>query len=404
MTFMGKSGIPKVTRAFLIALSIVTFAVIFAIRLAVDDPSEPVAFLMVIPIGLLAVELGLRGGLAGAGVASALVVAWDLISHPDLSPFGFFTRFFVFLASGVTVGLLISARRELQEESSRWFDQSLDLNIIANFEGMFVRVNRAFEQTLGYRERDLTTTPYIAFVHRDDREATQAIANALSEGKEQVDFENRYRGKDGSYHWLRWNASTDLAQKLIYASARDVTETRKLEEQLKELAQTDPLTGLFNRRHFESEAKRQLEFIRRYGPSAALFMFDIDRFKDINDSFGHSAGDEALARVAEILTTRARQTDICARIGGDEFAILLPGMDRSEAEDLANGLVTAIRRSGLGEGARRITSSLGIALFESPFETDLAGLLASADRAMYVAKRSGGDGFSFDGQQTISLV
>jgi diguanylate cyclase (GGDEF)-like protein/PAS domain S-box-containing protein len=404
---MNASGRRGTSRPLLIALGLAAFAGIFAWRLAESDPREPISFLMVVPIGLLAAELGLRGGLLGAGIASSLVIAWDVLTDPHLSALGYSTRFIVFLASGVTVGLLTSSRRDLEEQSSRWFEQSLDLNCIANFEGRFIRVNRAFEQTLGYKSRDLTSTPYVDFVHPEDRDATQAATADILAGDEVADFENRYRAKNGDYLWLRWSASADPARHVIYASARDVTEQKVLEEQLKELAQNDPLTGLFNRRQFETEARRQVEYIRRYGPAAALFLFDIDKFKNINDSLGHGIGDDALTQVAAAMRSRVRATDICSRIGGDEFAILCPGVGRDDAQELAEALLTSIRESTVGSGGEviRITSSLGIALFLPPFQINLEGLLESADRAMYVAKRAGGDRYAFDGQEAdISLV
>ncbi len=102
---------------------------------------------------------------------------------------------------------------------------------------------------------------------------------------------------------------------MVYASARDVTQTKELEAELRDLAQTDPLTGLFNRRAFQTEAQRQLDFLRRYGPGGALFLFDVDEFKAINDSLGHQAGDEALKKVALTIKARTRATDICGRLG-----------------------------------------------------------------------------------------
>jgi diguanylate cyclase (GGDEF)-like protein len=184
---------------------------------------------------------------------------------------------------------------------------------------------------------------------------------------------------------------------LVYASARDVTQTKELEAELRDLAQTDPLTGLFNRRAFEVEAQRQIDFLRRFGPGGALFLFDIDDFKTINDSFGHQAGDEALKKVASTIETRTRTTDICGRLGGDEFVILFPGVGHNEAEMLANGLLGFIRDQTVGgdDSSVSITSSIGIALFLQADVGDIGALLANADSGMYAAKRAGGNGFAF---------
>ena len=370
------------------------FLVIMAFRFTVEDASEPINFLMVIPIGLLAVELGLKGGLFGAGVASAFVVFWDAVADPELTPLGFSLRFVVFLVSGVTFGALTQSRRELEGESQRWFDQSADLNCVADVEGNFVRVNAAFGDLLGYEPNDIVGTPYISYVHPDDVEETIKLSTHLAGGQTNVGgFENRYRAANGSYRWLRWSSTTDHHRGLVYASARDITETKKLETELRELAQKDPLTGLFNRRAFEIEAERQIDFLRRYGPGGALMMFDIDDFKKIHDSLGHQAGDGALKAIAAVLQDRTRVTDICARLGGDEFVILFPGIKRYEAELLANGLIGSIRERSVIEGATTvaITSSLGVAIFTGTDVGTLETLLAEADAAMYEAKRGGGD-------------
>lgn len=381
-------------RGPVIAFALGLFVAIAVFRFAVDDPSEPINFLMVIPIGLLAAELGLKGGLLGAAMASGFVVVWDAIADPQLTSLGFSLRFVVFLASGITFGAVTQSRRELEGESERWFDQSSDLNCIADTDGTFLRVNAAFKELLGYKPGDIIGTPYISYVHPEDVEMTVALATQLGEGQTNVGgFENRYRAADGTYRWLRWTSTTDHTRRLVYASARDVTANRQLEAELRELAHTDPLTDLFNRRAFEAEARRQIDFLRRYGPGGALMMFDIDDFKAINDSLGHHAGDEALTAIAAIMKERTRVTDICARIGGDEFVILFPGIGRQEAELLANGLLGSIREHSVTEGGTTvaITSSLGVAMFTGSDVGSLDVLLAEADVAMYEAKRAGGN-------------
>jgi diguanylate cyclase (GGDEF)-like protein/PAS domain S-box-containing protein len=398
MCVMRRSNSPiRIPSATLAAAAIAAFAGIFTFRLLTDDAAEPVMFLMVVPISLLAAEFGLTGGIVGASVAFALVVAWDVIGNPALSTFGYSGRFLVFFLTGLTVGFLSSSRKQLETESSRWFEQSADLNCVADFGGNLVRVNQAFERTLGRTAREILSRPYASFVHPDDHERTTAIAGLLVDGQEElVGFENRYRTASGTYRWLRWTAASDPARKLIYATARDVTETKELEDRLRNLAQTDALTGIFNRRYFEEESRRQLEFIQRYGSGAALFVFDIDNFKRINDTLGHSAGDDALKKVAASMTSRVRKTDICARIGGDEFAILFPGVGRQQAEVLALALLDSIRSEGIGSSSESIsiTSSIGIAMFDPTQAVGLEVLMAAADEAMYAAKRRGGDSFA----------
>ena len=370
--------------------ALVLYVAIFGFRLAVDDPTEPVLFFLVIPIGLIAAETGPLGGLGAAAAATLMVGGWDLTTESDLTPYGYFARGSLFVLSGLTVGSLSASRREVQVQNTHWFEHSPDLNCVVDLDGNFVRVNQAWSDSLGYPASDLLGRSFIEFVHPDDAEKTAALASRWEEDQDvSIRFENRYRRADGSFIWLRWTSEADRARGLIYATAHDVTAMKELEEQLRSLSQTDPLTGLSNRRHFEEEAGRQLNFIARYGHRGALFVLDIDRFKEINDASGHGAGDAALVTFASAIKARIRQVDLVGRIGGDEFAILFPEVGPNEARLLAMGL-----RDSIHQVSATITSSMGIALFEATGRLDLVSLITCADKAMYVTKRAGGDGFT----------
>jgi diguanylate cyclase (GGDEF)-like protein len=175
---------------------------------------------------------------------------------------------------------------------------------------------------------------------------------------------------------------------------RDLSETRKLEERLGALAHRDPLTGLPNRRLFEDRLEIALAQAHRYRQRVALIFIDIDRFKQVNDGFGHAAGDELLRGVAERLAASVREGDTVARLGGDEFTLLLPGIHY--AEDLAaisRKLVESLREPFRIEGRElRVTASAGISLYPEDGEEGEA-LLKSADTAMYRAKERGRDNF-----------
>ena len=154
----------------------------------------------------------------------------------------------------------------------------------------------------------------------------------------------------------------------------------KTRAQLALLAATDDLTGVWNRRRFREELARELARARRSGDPLSLLLFDLDGFKQVNDRLGHDAGDAVLAAVAGALTGCARTSDGVARIGGDEFAVLLPSTAARQARRLARRLTDAIAAA---DECRGVSASVGVATSTGGAEADL---LAEADRLLYVAK------------------
>jgi diguanylate cyclase (GGDEF)-like protein/PAS domain S-box-containing protein len=175
------------------------------------------------------------------------------------------------------------------------------------------------------------------------------------------------------------------------ASLVDVTELREAEARMAVLATTDPLTGLPNRRMLVDQLDLALVRARRQGHGVALLSVDLDRFKEVNDTLGHAFGDDVLAEVAKRLRAGARATDVVARMGGDEFVVLLADLPLADAESVANG----VRDRILGELGHvvpvgpievRVPASVGVAVYPDA-ASDADGLLALADRAMYRRKR-----------------
>ncbi len=171
-----------------------------------------------------------------------------------------------------------------------------------------------------------------------------------------------------------------------------VSERERFEHELRHLADHDPLTGLLNRRRFELELDRQLAQARRYGRPGAVVLLDVDRFKQINDTYGHSVGDRLIVGVADALRARLRGSDAIARIGGDEFAVLLPEIDCAGAEAVAVELVAAVAAHTThvdGRELPRVTISVGVASFGPQAGLDREALVIAADVAMYRAKEAG---------------
>jgi PAS domain S-box-containing protein len=134
-------------------------------------------------------------------------------------------------ALGSQIGQFVE-RKHAEQELDRYFMLSLDMLCIASFAGYFIRVNPAWERTLGYSAEEMTASPFIEFIHPEDRPATLAEMESLSKGEDTVSFENRYRAKDGSYRWMLWNATPFVEEQVIYAAARDITGRKRDEEKI----------------------------------------------------------------------------------------------------------------------------------------------------------------------------
>jgi diguanylate cyclase (GGDEF)-like protein len=162
--------------------------------------------------------------------------------------------------------------------------------------------------------------------------------------------------------------------------------------ELERQASQDVLTGLANRRRFEQDLAAAMARSRRDGSTGALLMLDLDRFKQINDSQGHPAGDRLIKEVAKVLRRRTRESDSLARLGGDEFAVILPRCSRGEAQLAAEAIGEEIRAYRPQEVEGRVTVSIGVALFGEDPRTSVATVVSEADAAMYAAKDEGRDG------------
>lgn len=167
---------------------------------------------------------------------------------------------------------------------------------------------------------------------------------------------------------------------------RDATERVKTEERLKQLATTDTLTGICNRRHFDEELEHEINRAARHSSPLSLILFDVDHFKRVNDTFGHQTGDQVLAQLAGAVGGSIRTTDLFARWGGEEFIVLMPGSDLNAAHLLAEKLRMALEKQPFSD-VGQVTCSFGVAEY-APGD-DMDALMKKADRCLYQAKASG---------------
>lgn len=179
-------------------------------------------------------------------------------------------------------------------------------------------------------------------------------------------------------------------ERAVVWAARNITHQYELEMELQRLSETDSLTGAFNRRKFLEQLGREFREFKRYGRPAALVIWDIDYFKQINDDFGHSAGDEVLCRLTEHCAAQLREVDSLYRIGGEEFAVLLPGTDANEACWLGERLRRVAEQVQVepGQSGKKISISLGVSAFIAA-DGSIEDVMKRADALLYDAKRNG---------------
>lgn len=169
-------------------------------------------------------------------------------------------------------------------------------------------------------------------------------------------------------------------------------ESKKANEMIAHMAEHDALTGLLNRRSYQKELEKWGQYALRYQRSAALVFIDLDKFKFVNDTYGHHAGDQYLKEISALLSAALRSTDTVARWGGDEFAILMPETQKSAAIEVANKLLRLFNEAKFTIAGHELnpSASIGMALFPD-HDSDLSALIAYADAAMYQAKSDGGN-------------
>jgi diguanylate cyclase (GGDEF)-like protein/PAS domain S-box-containing protein len=290
-----------------------------------------------------------------------------------------------------------TANEALRESEARYrimADNATDLISRTDRDGRILYASPAVESILGYTAADVIGRNILTFVVPADREVVQFATDGLP-ATGPMTFSYRVRRREGAEVWLETTSRAVMDPQTrevteIVSVSRDVTERRRAEEQIEHQAYHDSLTGLPNRFLFRDRLTVALAHARRTNRPVAVMFLDIDSFKLVNDTLGHSLGDELLKALASRLMTALREEDTIARMGGDEFTILLSNIKSpDDAALIAQKLLDAVAQPTRVEGHELfVTTSIGIALY--PQDGDSAeSLLKNADNAMYRAKEIG---------------
>ncbi len=287
------------------------------------------------------------------------------------------------------------AREESEQRFRDIFENARDAMFSYTFDGMFLSINSRFAEMLGYTAEELLTLDVGKVVAPDHHEMAADGLRRVFLGEQssyEVDLITRDRERVPVEITCRFVLDEAGNPAMVQGIGRDISERRQAEETIRRLAYHDSLTGLPNRALFEDRLRMALAQAKRQGESLGVIFLDIDGFKLVNDTLGHTAGDKLLQMVARDLSNLVRDCDTVARVGGDEFTILLPGVEQiDDVTEVAQRILECLRqpRTIAGEDFRS-TASIGITTFPADGD-DGETLLRNADTAMYRAKDNGRD-------------
>jgi diguanylate cyclase (GGDEF)-like protein/PAS domain S-box-containing protein len=292
----------------------------------------------------------------------------------------------------------LSVIRKKNEASLRVLSQAVEQNpsmvLITDKDGGIEYVNLRFCKTTGYEKAEIIgQNPNVLNAQNMTAEDYETMWKDITQGKNWAGdmFDKR---KDGSNYWASSHISPirDAKGEITHfiGMQQDITEEKALREELERMARTDALTGIYNRRHFYELVDTEVQRCRRYKRPLAVMMIDLDFFKQVNDSYGHLAGDICLVSFVNFVSEALRTTDIFARFGGEEFIIALPDTSLDAATNLAERLRERISELDVVFNEQTISISVSVGLSEwGNNEETLQETISRADMALYQAKKNG---------------
>ena len=402
-----------------IAVSIAIFA----------QNTNPFLFLIFPPLILVVFALGLEGAVFALPILTIVACAatargrGPIWLNPALDTPQRILVLQTFLCSVAAVALAIGALLDERRRAGRAAEeaQSIYRTLLANAEDMIILssldgsrrfASPAVRKLTGWTPEEFIALRHFESIHPADRDLARTVLASLAGGKLDHTFRYRMSCKDGSYRWVEayvrgYRESGSGSATGYVATVHDISAWKETEESwmaeravlaqenqhLANLATLDELTGIPNRRSFNMVLENEAARHARSEKPLALLMIDVDWFKKYNDLYGHPAGDECLRRLAQALkSTAGRAADFVARLGGEEFAALLPGTNQEGAHLVAEHMLHAVHDLDIEHADSplgRVSVSIGISLWPSSYTTETAYLIQQADRALYECKRQG---------------
>lgn len=291
---------------------------------------------------------------------------------------------------------LKQVQAELRESEERYriiAEHSHDIIKVLHSNGQITYASPSHEKVIGFKPDELVGKTFFNTIHKEDVEQIRKQFESSIAENSMCQAQFRQYTKDGSWIWVEAiftpvSSKEGLVQQYTVA-ARDITQRKRDEEELQNYASLDSLTGVYNRRMFTEFIDKEIAAAKHSCRSFAVMYMDIDKFKEVNDSYGHEIGDELLKQFVQRLMKATRKSDMIARMGGDEFTILLSGINSlKEVTEVAERIQQELRMPYHLQGHMiRATSSNGIAFYPHHGESTQV-LLRHADRALYKAKEN----------------
>ena len=353
--------------------------------------------------GLIEHLQGVRAGTKPDSYDFELTVAGDVLYIE--ARFTLLAKSFMLISfRDVTVRTLVENLRTQALEESRLHQQQLQdlINsapigiVITNLDNEILMLNQYALSKFNISANDVTDTRFDQMLPDTKREAYQAFLRQFLERKHEgisdarIDIVMTPESGDHFVAELRLSTLNLDGDTIVTQTFLDISERKEFERKLKKLAQTDPLTGCHNRRHYCEIAEQQLIICRSQKQAFSLMLMDLDRFKNINDTYGHAAGDEVLKVFATVTRGLIREGDIFGRYGGEEFVLALPNTDKQVAHNIAQRICAQIERQQIVDDGRTLNVTASIGLVTSPKSSmTLEAMTKIADDLLYEAKANG---------------